>query len=121
MSNNISTQSSRSNKSKNELVFTYGFEYDQILLFTNNSNICKSIVNDNILYCSVIIRGKSVREIAQRMKYAKETQKHYLDQIDDIASMKNIQPKWQLAIFNKHFSDCIRRIQDISISDHSKI
>jgi|UniRef100_A0A6C0DJ91 hypothetical protein len=121
MSNNISTQLRRTNNSKNELVFTYGFEYDEILLFTNNSNICKSIVNDNIVYCSVIIRGKSVREIAQRMKHAEANQKYYLTQIDDIASMKNIQPKWQLAIYNKYFSDCIRRIQYISISDHSKI
>ncbi len=121
MSNNISSQLSRSNKSQNELVFTYGFEYDQILLFTNNSNICRSIVNGTIVYCSVIIRGKSVREIVQRMKHANETQQHYLTQIDDIASMKNIQPKWQLAIYNKNFSDCIRRIQDISIFDHSKM
>jgi hypothetical protein len=106
--------------SKDELVVSYGFEYDKILLFTNKSNICRSIVNNNPVYCSITIKETNIFDIINRIKKIESNHDYFLSFIDDMASVKNIKPKWQIVIYNKSYNNYIRSLQDTEMN-HDKI
>lgn len=101
--------------SRDQLVLTYGFECDNIILFACKSNICKSFITGNPIYCSVMIKDTNMRNIIEKMK--KITSKHdfYLSFIDDLAFLKNVKPKWQLVLYNKDFNNYVRTLQGHSL------
>jgi len=97
--------------SEYELVLIYGFEFENIILFTNKSNICKSINNNNPIYCSIMIKDSDMFNIIRKIKMIESKHEYYLSFIDDMASMKELKPKWQLALYNKEFNNYIRGLQ----------
>ena len=101
--------------SKNLLVITYGFECENIILFTCKSNICKSFITDNPVYCSVMIKDTNIKSIIDKMKKIEKNHDFYLSFIDDLASMKNTKPKWQLVLYNKDFNNYVRKLQGHSL------
>jgi hypothetical protein len=102
--------------SKDELVVSYGFEYDKILLFTNKSNICRSIINNNPVYCSIAIKDDNIFDIINKIKKIELKHDYYLSFIDDMACVKNIKPKWQLVFYNKSYNNYIRSLQDTGMN-----
>lgn len=101
--------------SGNQLVITYGFECENIILFTCKSNICKSFITDNPVYCSVMIKDKNMKTIIDKIKKIENNHDFYLSFIDDLASMKNTKPKWQLVLYNKDFNNYVRKLQGHSL------
>jgi len=101
--------------SRDELVLTYGFEFENIILFTCKSNICKSFVTGNPVYCSVLIKDTNMRRIIEKMKMIEKKHAFYLSFIDDLAVVKNVKPKWQLVLYNKDFNNYVRSIQGNSL------
>lgn len=71
--------------SGNQLVITYGFECENIILFTCKSNICKSFITDNPVYCSVMIKDKNMKTIIDKIKKIENNHDFYLSFIDDLA------------------------------------
>ena len=98
--------------SLNQLVVTYGFEYDKLIFFSNKTNICKSLTNDNIVYCSVMIKDKNIVNILNKIKVIEAKKDQLLSFIDDLASLKQIKPKWQLVIYNSEYSNYVRELQN---------
>jgi len=98
--------------SLNQLVVTYGFEYDKLILFSNKTNICKSLVSDNLVYCSVMIKDKNIADILNKIKLIQAKRDQLLSFIDDLAILKQIKPKWQLVIYNSDYSNHMRDLQN---------
>jgi len=96
---------------KNILVITYGFEFENIILFTGKSNICKSINTGNPIYCSIMIKDDNIKKIIQKIKLIESKHDYYLSFIDDLAAMKDVKPKWQVVIYNKEFNNYVRNSQ----------
>jgi hypothetical protein len=101
--------------SENQLVITYGFECENIILFTCKSNICKSFITDNPVYCSVMIKDKNMKTIIDKIKKIENNHDFYLSFIDDLALLKNVKPKWQLVLYNKDFNNYVRKLQGHSL------
>jgi hypothetical protein len=101
--------------SENQLVITYGFECENIILFTCKSNICKSFITDNPVYCSVMIKDKNMKTIIDKIKKIENNRDFYLSFIDDLALLKNVKPKWQLVLYNKDFNNYVRKLQGHSL------
>jgi hypothetical protein len=101
--------------SENQLVITYGFECENIILFTCKSNICKSFITDNPVYCSVMIKDKNMKNIIDKIKKIENNHDFYLSFIDDLALLKNVKPKWQLVLYNKDFNNYVRKLQGHSL------
>ena len=101
--------------SRDELVLTYGFECENIILFACKSNICKSFVTGYPVYCSVMIKDRSMKNIIDKIKKIEKNHDFYLSFIDDLASMKNTKPKWQLVLYNKDFNNYVRNLQGHSL------
>jgi hypothetical protein len=99
----------------NQLVLTYGFECENIILFTCKSNICKSFVTGNPVYSSIMIKDKNMKVIINKMKKIENNHEFYLSFIDDMALIKNIKPKWQLVLYNKDFNNYVRGLQGHSL------
>ena len=99
----------------NQLVLTYGFECENIILFTCKSNICKSFVTGNPVYCSVMIKDTNMRRIMEKIKKIENNRDFYLSFIEDLALLKNIKPKWQLVLYNKDFNNYVRTLQGHSL------
>lgn len=97
--------------STNILVVTYGFEFENIILFTGKSNICKSIGTGNPIYCSIMIKDENINSVIQKIKLIESKHDYYLTFIDDLAAMKCVKPKWQMAYYNKEFNNYIRNLQ----------
>lgn len=95
------------NEEKRQLVVTYGFEYDKVITLPSGCRICKSILNNNIIYSSVMIRDYSVKNIINKIRIAESKRNYYFYFIDDLAELMNVKPKWQLAIYDSSFSDYI--------------
>jgi hypothetical protein len=96
----------------NKLVVTYGFEYDKIITFTGKSNICKSFISGNPVYCSIMIADTNVQNIINKIKIIESKHNQYLNFIDDLASLKDVTPKWQMVIYNKDYNNYIRDLQN---------
>ena len=103
--------------SLNQLVVTYGFEYDKLILFTNKTNICKSLITDNIVYCSVMIKDKNVVNILKKIKLVEEKREQLLSFIDDLASLKQIKPKWQIVLYNSDYTNYMRELQNQQLNN----
>ena len=103
--------------SLNQLVVTYGFEYDKLILFTNKTNICKSLITDNIVYCSVMIKDKNVVNILKKIKLVEAKREQLLSFIDDLASLKQIKPKWQIVLYNSDYTNYMRELQNQQLNN----
>ena len=101
--------------SGDELVLTYGFECENIILFACKSNICKSFITGYPIYCSVMIKDTNVKNIIEKIKKIELKHDFYLSFIDDLAFLKNVKPKWQLVIYNKDFNNYVRKLQGNSL------
>jgi hypothetical protein len=99
----------------NQLVLTYGFECENIILFTCKSNICKSFVTGNPVYSSIMIKDKNMKVIINKMKKIENNHEFYLSFIDDMALIKNIKPKWQLVLYTNDFNNYVRGLQGHSL------
>ena len=62
----------------NQLVLTYGFECENIILFTCKSNICKSFVTGNPVYSSIMIKDTNIKSIINKMKKIENNHEFYL-------------------------------------------
>jgi len=56
----------------NGIVVAYGFEFSNFIPFLKSDNICQSIITNNPIYYSLIIRDTYIDDIVYCIEYAKE-------------------------------------------------
>jgi hypothetical protein len=95
----------------NKLVLAYGFEYDKIIFNDHKCYICKSINNNNPVYCYPMIKDTNVLDIISKTKVMNNEKGKYLSSMDKLAKDKYIKPKWQLVIYDKDYEYYIHVLQ----------
>lgn len=84
-------------------VIAYGFEYDSLIYYNENTILCKSIENNLPVYCSVIIKETDINIINEKINYFENNEKDKLyKSIEKILQYRGgIAAKWRLVYYNE--------------------
>ena len=86
-----------------KLVLVYGFEYKYII--PNCSLLkCKSITSKYPIYGSVVIFEEKMDNLLSLIKNVKNRHSYKLKEANSYTICRNIDPKWQLALFEDDIS-----------------